>query len=261
MAKATNRHKPAPPGRKPAAFSAAEWVPFDQAVTRVKAALGSRELALRALLGDLRKEKDGLASSVPRGARDGSLTCEHLKPSFWKEAVFDSRTATIRVPPISQPARPNVAPAPAARDVERHSAFSDPRDSFIGNTSDWFRRDPWPPHSWFRQAGRQNVANQPPYPRLRFFAARADLDRLYPVVTNVPTKAIEPSTASSTPRKEGWQERRVKPILCKFWPPDGKPPAHVSHQEIVKQVGDAYQKQHGRTVSRNTILRAAGRLT
>jgi hypothetical protein len=164
MAKATNEYKPAPPGRKPAAFSAAEWVPFDQAVTRAKAALGSRELALRALLGDLRKEKDGLASSVPRVARDGSLTFEHLKPSFWKEAVFDSRTATIRVPPISQPARPNVAPAPAARDVERHSAFSDPRDSFIGNTSDWFRRDPWPPHSWFRQAGRQNVANQPPYP-------------------------------------------------------------------------------------------------
>jgi hypothetical protein len=145
MAKATNRHKPAPPGRKPAAFSAAEWVPFDQAVTRVKAALGSRELALRALLGDLRKEKDGLASSVPRVARDGSLTFEHLKPSFWKEAVFDSRTATIRVPPISPPARPNVAPAPAARDVERHSAFSDPRDSFIGNTSDWFSRDLWPP--------------------------------------------------------------------------------------------------------------------
>ena len=124
------------------------------------------------------------------------------------------------------------------------------------------QRESWvPPRNWFSQAGGQDVADQPPRARLWPFVARADLDRLYPIVTNAPAKAMEPSTASGTPRKEGWQERRVKPILCKFWPPDGKPPAHVSHKEIVKQVGDAYQKRHGRTVSRNTILRAAGRLT
>ncbi|UPK32837.1 hypothetical protein IVB18_31925 [Bradyrhizobium sp. 186] len=71
------------------------------------------------------------------------------------------------------------------------------------------------------------------------------------------TSATKPE---SEPNKLGWQERLVKPILREFWPSDGKPPADLSNQVIVKQVGDAYQKRHRRSVARNTILRAAGRL-
>jgi hypothetical protein len=46
-------------------------------------------------------------------------------------------------------------------------------------------------------------------------------------------------------------------IARRFWPPDGKPPANLSDAEIVKKVGNAYEKQHdGHTVNRTTILRS-----
>jgi hypothetical protein len=57
-------------------------------------------------------------------------------------------------------------------------------------------------------------------------------------------------------RKEGPKEARINLIACRFWPPDGKPPASVDDPQIVKKVGDAYQKQHGHTVHRTTILRS-----
>jgi hypothetical protein len=251
VAKATNENKPVQPGCKQPVFSAAEWAPWGEVFARAKAALGSGELAVRDLIEHLRKGR--LDSLVRRVAQDGSETFVPLKPSDWEGAVF-SRSGKIR---------PSDSMARMAVDDSGVPTRSPPTPQRVLRVSPpMLQRESWvPPRNWFSQAGGQDVADQPPRARLWPFVARADLDRLYPVVTNVPTKAIEPSTASSTPRKEGWQERRVKPILCKFWPPDGKPPAHVSHKEIVKQVGDAYQKQHGRTVSRNTILRAAGRLT
>jgi hypothetical protein len=251
VAKATNEHKPVQPGCKQPVFSAAEWAPWGEAFARAKAALGSGELAARDLIEHLRKGR--LDSLVRRVAQDGSETFVPLKPSDWEGAVF-SRSGKIR---------PSDSMARMAVDDSGVPTRSPPTPQRVLRVSPpMLQRESWvPPRNWFSQAGGQDVADQPPRARLWPFVARADLDRLYPVVTNVPTKAIEPSTASSTPRKEGWQERRVKPILRKFWPPDGEPPAHVSHNEIVKQVGDAYQKRHGRTVSRNTILRAAGRLT
>jgi hypothetical protein len=251
MAKATNDHKPVQPRCKQAVFSAAEWVPWREAFGRAKAALGSGELAARDLIEHLRKGR--LDSLVRRVAQDGSETLVPLKPSDWEGAV-SSRTGKIR---------PSGSMARIAVDDSGVPRRSPPTPRRVVSVSPpMLQRESWvPPRNWFSQAGGQDVADQPPRARLWPFVARADLDRLYPVVTNVPTKAIKPSTASSIPRKEGWQERHVKPILCEFWPPHGKPPAHVSHKEIVKQVGDAYQKRHGRTVSRNTILRAAGRLT
>jgi hypothetical protein len=57
-------------------------------------------------------------------------------------------------------------------------------------------------------------------------------------------------------RKEGPKERRVNLIARDFWPPDGKPPASLTNPEIVKKVGDAYQKRYGQTVDRTTILRS-----
>ena len=74
--------------------------------------------------------------------------------------------------------------------------------------------------------------------------------------------AIEPKHEAPSRKKEGWQERRVKPMLCKLWPPNGIPPASLPPKDIVKQFDDEYQKQHGRksAIHRNTILRHAGRL-
>ena len=38
--------------------------------------------------------------------------------------------------------------------------------------------------------------------------------------------------------EEGWQERRLKPILRKLWPPDGIPPSHLLPKDIVKLAGN-----------------------
>jgi hypothetical protein len=247
MAKATKEHKPVQPGCKQAVFSAAEWAPCSEAFARAKAALGSGELAGRDLIEHLRNGR--LESLVRRVAQDGSQTCLPLKPSDWEGAAF-SRVGKIR---------PSDSMARMAVDESGVPTRSPPTPERVRAVSrQTVQREPWvPSRNWFNQAGRQDVADQPPRARLWPFVARAALDRLYPVVT----EATKPSTASSIPRKEGWQERHVKPILCEFWPPDGKPPAHVTQKEIVQQVGNAYQKRHGRTVSRHTILRAAGRLT
>ncbi|MEY9183133.1 hypothetical protein ABIG06_004714 [Bradyrhizobium sp. USDA 326] len=59
------------------------------------------------------------------------------------------------------------------------------------------------------------------------------------------------------PKKEGPKERRVNAIARDLWPPSGKPPAKLLNVEIVKKVGDVYQRRHdGQTVDRTTILRS-----
>jgi hypothetical protein len=57
-----------------------------------------------------------------------------------------------------------------------------------------------------------------------------------------------------------WQRRLVRPIARSFWPPTGIPPSDLLPKDIVKRVGDAFEKRHGRKVGRNTILRAVGRI-
>jgi hypothetical protein len=55
----------------------------------------------------------------------------------------------------------------------------------------------------------------------------------------------------------------VIPILRKYWPPDGKAPLNVSETEskdVVRKVGDEYQKCTGDTVTPVTIKRHAGLL-
>jgi hypothetical protein len=67
-------------------------------------------------------------------------------------------------------------------------------------------------------------------------------------------RLIPPASTKSINRKEGWQARRVKPILLKLWPPNGQPPANLPQKEIVAQVNAAYEPLYGRKVSRNTIM-------
>jgi hypothetical protein len=80
-------------------------------------------------------------------------------------------------------------------------------------------------------------------------------------------KLLKPASTKSKARKadtepEGPKEARINLIARRFWPPDGRPPANLSDAEIVKKVGNDYEKQHGHTVNRTTILRsrAVGRL-
>jgi hypothetical protein len=71
------------------------------------------------------------------------------------------------------------------------------------------------------------------------------------------TAAGEHTNTKSKPRKEeGPKESRINAIARALWSPVGKPPASFSDPDIVKKVGDAYQKQYGRTVHRTTILRS-----
>jgi hypothetical protein len=75
-------------------------------------------------------------------------------------------------------------------------------------------------------------------------------------------KLLKPASTKSKTRKanserpEGPKEGPINLIARRFWPPDGKPPASVTDPEIVKKVGDEYQKKHGRSVDRTTILRS-----
>jgi hypothetical protein len=54
-------------------------------------------------------------------------------------------------------------------------------------------------------------------------------------------------------------EKPIKDIARQLWGSE-TPPSDLSKTEIVKQVGDAYQKAHTAFVPRNTILRALGLL-
>jgi hypothetical protein len=68
---------------------------------------------------------------------------------------------------------------------------------------------------------------------------------------------------SEKPRKAGWQEREVLPIILELWPTfrRGELPAGSGRNEFVRKVQDTYASRHvSRTVARNTILRVGGLL-
>jgi hypothetical protein len=236
MAKATNEHKPVQPGCKQAVFSAAEWVIFREAFARAKAALGSGELAARDLIEHLRRGR--LGSLVRRFAQDGSETLVPLKPSDWEGAVF-SRTGKIR---------PSDSMARMAVDDSGVPTRSPPTPQRVLSVSTpMLQRESWvPPRNWFSQAGGQDVAHPPPRARLWPFVARADLDRLYPIVTNAPAKAIETGLIPASerkfkekPKKErgiGPAERYVRQLLRELYPPLGQVPPDVSTTTVHKIV-------------------------
>jgi hypothetical protein len=242
MAKATNEHKPVQPGCKQAVFSAAEWARWREAFARAKAALGSGELAARDLIEHLRKGR--LDSLVRRVAQDGSETFVPLKPSDWEGAVF-SRSGKIR---------PSDSMARMAVDDSGVPTRSPPTPQRVLWVSPpMLQRESWvPPRNWFSQAGGQDVADQPPRARLWPFVARADLDRLYPIVTNAPAKAIETGLipaperkikqkpkkeAGRTPKRRiGPAEAYVRQMLRELYPPLGRVPRDVSTTTVHKNV-------------------------
>jgi len=82
--------------RKQSVFSVAEWVSLNEAFDAVKAAMRSRDLASRDLIGHMRSGQ--LASAARRVARDGSEMFEHLKPSFWQSLTMQGiSTGGVRV--------------------------------------------------------------------------------------------------------------------------------------------------------------------
>ena len=60
---------------------------------------------------------------------------------------------------------------------------------------------------------------------------------------------------SKSRNDEGWQERRVKPILLELWPPTGRPPSGLTQKEVVAKVNERFQRLYGCKVSRSTIYR------
>ena len=242
MAKATNEHKPVQPGCKQAVFSAAEWAPWREAFARAKAALGSGELAARDLIEHLRKGR--LDSLVRRVAQDGSETFVPLKPSDWEGAGF-SRTGKIR---------PSDSMARMAVDDSGVPTRSPPTpQGVLWVYPPMLQRESWvPTRNWFSQAGGQDVANQPLHARLWPFVARADFDRLYPIVTNAPAKAIETGLIPAPerkikqkPEKEAGRtpKRRIRPaeeyvrqMLRELYPPLGHVPRDVSTTTVHKHV-------------------------
>jgi hypothetical protein len=69
----------------------------------------------------------------------------------------------------------------------------------------------------------------------------------------------EPTPQSKLGRRLGWKERHVLPILCKYFPPDGKPQS-LSPQEIQKIRNDFAKQFKGESVSAKTVRRSAGLL-
>jgi hypothetical protein len=69
-------------------------------------------------------------------------------------------------------------------------------------------------------------------------------------------KPVKAASKRSKSRKEGPKEGPINLIARSIWPPNGKPPANLPNPDIVRQVGDAYEKQYGLTVDRTTILRS-----
>lgn len=83
------------PPRKPPAFSAAQWASLSEAFTRAKASLGSRHLAERVLLEDMRSGR--LAMAVRRIAGDGTESFEAVAPSFFATAVLTARSGDVEI--------------------------------------------------------------------------------------------------------------------------------------------------------------------
>jgi hypothetical protein len=65
-----------------------------------------------------------------------------------------------------------------------------------------------------------------------------------------------PKRAKRAKAKEGPKEKRINEI-ARSLPHGGR---NLSDPEIVKVIGDNYQKQHKQTIHRTTILRSLGRL-
>ena len=78
------------------------------------------------------------------------------------------------------------------------------------------------------------------------------------ILSAVGRAGIANRPATVKPKVGDWKQRRVKLIGHALWPPDGKWPAHLTKPDIIRTVGNAYQKKYKATVSRNTILRALG---
>jgi hypothetical protein len=98
-----------------------------------------------------------------------------------------------------------------------------------------------------------------------FYVWQPDFETVWPAKpksAKAKGRGIKPASTKSKTRKasteppEGRKEVHINLIARAFWPPDGKPPAKLFNADIVKKVGDAYQKQYGRTVDRTTILRS-----
>jgi hypothetical protein len=265
MAKAPNKHKPVKPGCKQAVFSAGEWAGSKEAFARAKAALGSGELAARDLIEHLRQGR--LGSLVRRFAQDGSETLVPLKPSDWDGAVF-SRTGKIR--PSDSMARVAVDDS----GVPTRSPLTPQR--VLSAPPAMLRRESWvPPRNWFGQAGGQDVAHQPPRARLWPFVARADLDRLYPIVTKAPAKAIEtglipaPERKEQRPKKEagrtpkrriGPAEAYVRQMLRELYPPLGEVPGDVPTTTVHKNVEiESAKRGKKHPPSYETVRRALNR--
>jgi hypothetical protein len=77
-------------------------------------------------------------------------------------------------------------------------------------------------------------------------------DMIDRVTTKKKTKSKAPS--------EGWQERRVLPIMRKLWPPHGVPPVSLSQKAALAQVNEIYQPKYGRELPRPTFIRIVKKL-
>jgi hypothetical protein len=191
-----------------------------------------------------------------------------LKPSDWQEALC-SRAGKIR---------PSDSVARMAVDDSAVSTRSPPTPQRVLSVSPpMLQRESWvPPRNWFSQAGGQDVAHQAPRARLWLFVARADLDRLYPIVTNAPAKAIETGPipaperkAKQRPKKEagrtpkrriGPAEAYVRQMLRELYPPLGRVPPDVSTTTVHKSVEIESAKRGKKSPpSYETVRRALNR--
>ena len=85
MAKKPKQPEPPVSEPKPLFLSPTEWVVLNRAFARIKAAIGSRDLAERDLARHLLGTHDAgaLVSAQRHIARDNTETGEILDPSFW----------------------------------------------------------------------------------------------------------------------------------------------------------------------------------
>jgi hypothetical protein len=114
----------------------------------------------------------------------------------------------------------------------------DGKKSSTTNTPEQLARRKWEAEQW--ELGRYEWLN-----------ARAPMAPLTVLAPMSPTAA----TIDRAETGGGPQERRLKPILRRRWPPNGQPPASLSQKEIVASVNDVYGPLYKRDAKRTTILR------
>jgi hypothetical protein len=85
-----------------------------------------------------------------------------------------------------------------------------------------------------------------------------------PMMPMMPAPQIKPVTEAkltpATTETEGREARRLKPILCKLWPPHGQPPK-LAQKQIVANVNDVYEPLYGCSAKRTTVFRIIKALT